>query len=103
MPWSPSARPFATPPDTAPAEQLPDSMSMSWPRDEIEAEFVEQQANSEIAMENVRIRYAADSAVPWTINVPSTVIAVASWNLMMTPAWIVRVSPTGTESAEVAW
>ena len=34
---------------------------------EIEAEFAEQQANDEIAMQNVRITYSTGSDVPWTI------------------------------------
>jgi lipopolysaccharide export system protein LptC len=34
---------------------------------EIEAEFIEQQQNKEIEMQNVRISYSVDSSVPWTI------------------------------------
>ena len=42
---------------------------------EIVADFVQQQRNNEIAMQNVRIRYAADSQVPWTINADEATIS----------------------------
>jgi LPS export ABC transporter protein LptC len=41
---------------------------------EIEAEFVEQQYNDEIAMRNVRISYADGAEVPWTINADEATI-----------------------------
>ena len=35
---------------------------------EIEAEYAEQQANSDIELENVKVRYVAGARVPWTIS-----------------------------------
>jgi len=42
---------------------------------EIEAEFAQQQQNKEIEMQNVRIRYAAGSQVPWTISADAATIS----------------------------
>jgi LPS export ABC transporter protein LptC len=42
---------------------------------EIEAEFAQQQNNKEIEMQNVRIRYAAGSGVPWTISADAATIS----------------------------
>jgi len=41
---------------------------------EIEAEFAEQQENSEIEMQNVRISYAIGAKVPWTIKADAATI-----------------------------
>ena len=41
---------------------------------EIEAEYAEQQANDEIQFDNVRIEYAADTGIPWTLNADTAVI-----------------------------
>jgi len=41
---------------------------------EIEAEYAEQQANKDIELENVRIRYSTDADVPWMINADSATI-----------------------------
>lgn len=35
---------------------------------EIDADYAEQQENDEVELQNVQIQYAADSAVPWTLN-----------------------------------
>lgn len=42
---------------------------------EIEADYVEQKKNNEIAMQNVRISYSDDSLVPWTINADEATIS----------------------------
>lgn len=42
---------------------------------EIEADYVEQKKNNEIAMENVQIRYSAESQIPWTINADQATIS----------------------------
>jgi len=42
---------------------------------EIEAEFAQQQVNKEIEMQNVRIRYAAGSRVPWMISADEATIS----------------------------
>lgn len=41
---------------------------------EIEAEYAEQQANNEIQFDNVRIEYAADAGIPWTLNADTAII-----------------------------
>lgn len=42
---------------------------------EIEAEYAEQQADDEIAFDNVRIRYSPESTVPWTLSADKAWIA----------------------------
>jgi LPS export ABC transporter protein LptC len=42
---------------------------------ELEADFVEQKRNNEIAMQNVRFSYAAGSQVPWTITADAATIS----------------------------
>lgn len=42
---------------------------------EIEADYVEQKKNNEIAMENVQINYSAESQIPWTINADHATIS----------------------------
>jgi lipopolysaccharide export system protein LptC len=41
---------------------------------EIEAEYAEQQANNDIELENVRIRYTTEADVPWTIDADEATI-----------------------------
>ena len=42
---------------------------------EIAADYVEQKASNEIAMQNVQISYTAESQVPWTINADEATIS----------------------------
>ena len=42
---------------------------------EIEADYVEQQRNNDISMENVHVRYSAGAEVPWTINADAATIS----------------------------
>lgn len=41
---------------------------------EIEADFAEQQPNNEIEFQNVRIQYAPNADVPWTLNADTAII-----------------------------
>ena len=61
---------------------------------EIEADFVEQQKNNEILMQNVRISYAAGSQVPWTINADTAVIS-EDQNLLRLSGHVIAVSNEG--------
>jgi len=61
---------------------------------EIEADFVEQQENNEIAMQHVRIRYSASSKVPWTINADEATIS-EDQSLLRLSGHVIAVSDEG--------
>ncbi len=60
----------------------------------IEADFVEQQKNNEIAMQNVRISYSPDSRVPWTINADKATIS-EDQRLLRLSGHVIAVSDEG--------
>ena len=61
---------------------------------EIEADFVEQQTNNEIAMRNVQISYAVNSQVPWTINADAATIS-EDQSLLRLSGHVIAVSNEG--------
>ena len=61
---------------------------------EIEADFVEQQENNEISMQNVRISYTADSQVPWTISADEATIS-EDQSLLRLSGHVIAVSHAG--------
>jgi LPS export ABC transporter protein LptC len=61
---------------------------------EIEADFVEQQTSNEIAMQNVRISYAANSQVPWIINADAATIS-EDQSLLRLSGHVIAVSNEG--------
>ena len=61
---------------------------------EIEADFVEQQKNNEIAMQNVKISYSAGSQVPWTIKADAATIS-EDQNLLRLSGHVIAVSNEG--------
>ena len=61
---------------------------------EIEADFVEQQKNNEIAMQNVQIRFSAGSQVPWTINADTATIS-EDQKLLRLSGHVIAVSNEG--------
>lgn len=61
---------------------------------EIEADFVEQQENNEIAMQNVHISYTAGSQVPWTINADQATIS-EDQSLLRLSGHVIAVSNAG--------
>ena len=61
---------------------------------EIEADFVEQRKNNEIAMQHVRIRYSANSHVPWTINADEATIS-EDQSLLRLSGHVIAVSNEG--------
>ena len=61
---------------------------------EIEADFVEQQENNEIAMQNVRISYSAASLVSWTINADTATIS-EDQSLLRLSGHVIAVSNEG--------
>jgi len=61
---------------------------------EIEADFVEQQKNNDIAMRNVQITYSAGSQVPWTIAADEATIS-EDQNLLRLSGHVIAVSNVG--------
>ena len=61
---------------------------------EIEADYVEQKRNNEIAMENVQIRYSAESQIPWTIKSDQATISEDQRQVRLT-GHVVAVSDAG--------
>jgi len=61
---------------------------------EIEADFVEQQKNNEIAMQNVQISYSPDSRVPWTINADTATIS-EDQSLLRLSGHVIAISNEG--------
>jgi len=61
---------------------------------EIEAEFVEQQKNNEIAMQKVQIRYSTNSQVPWTIKADEATIS-EDQSLLRLRGHVIAVSNEG--------
>lgn len=66
---------------------------------EIEAEYAEQQANNDIELENVRIRYTTDADVPWMINADEATI-VDGETLLELRGHVVAVSNEGFAGQE---
>jgi len=61
---------------------------------EIEAEYAEQQENSDIELQNVRLIYASGTAVPWTINADLAVITDDN-DLLRLSGHVIAVSNEG--------
>ncbi len=61
---------------------------------EIEADFVEQQKNNEIVMQNVRISFSAGSQVPWTISADTATIS-EDQKLLRLSGHVIAVSNEG--------
>lgn len=61
---------------------------------EIEAEYAEQQANEDIELENVLLRYSDGAAVPWTINADLATIRQRQ-NLLTLEGHVIAVSNEG--------
>ncbi|MEQ8205113.1 MAG: LPS export ABC transporter periplasmic protein LptC [Woeseia sp.] len=65
---------------------------------EIEAEYAEQRGNDEIAFDNVRIKYAADSDIPWSVSADQAVITGEQQRLTLS-GHVVAVSNRGFSGA----
>lgn len=63
---------------------------------EIEADYVEQKKNNEIAMENVQISYSAEAQVPWSINADRATISENQRQVRLS-GHVIAVSDTGFE------
>ena len=61
---------------------------------EIEADFIVQQKNNDIAMQNVRISYSAGSQVPWTITADEATIS-EDQTLLRLSGHVIAISNTG--------
>jgi LPS export ABC transporter protein LptC len=60
----------------------------------IAADFVEQQKNNDIAMQNVQISYSADSQVPWTITADEAMIS-EDQSLVRLSGHVIAISDAG--------
>ena len=65
---------------------------------EIEAEYAEQRGNDEIAFDNVRIQYATDSDIPWSVSADEAVI-VGEQQLLTLSGHVLAVSNQGFAGA----
>jgi lipopolysaccharide export system protein LptC len=63
---------------------------------EIEADYVEQKQNNEVAMQNVQISYTAESQVPWTINADEATIS-EDQRFVRLSGHVIAVSEVGFE------